>query len=398
MVYTPGVARVSQAIADDPDKAWALTNKEAHRRRGHRRLRRPRPRRRRPRRRAARDGGKGDAVQGVRRGRRLPHLSRRRTTWTRSLRPCSAMAPGFGGINLEDIAAPRCFEVEQRLRDELDIPVFHDDQHGTAIVVLAALVNALRVVRKTIAGVKIVTTGCRRRRHRRDEAPARRGGDATSSAATRDGALHRGRPGLSTPRKLAMTPADQPATARRGIGGRRARGCRRLHRPLGSRAPSAERRDREAWPRARSSSRSRTRRPGSTRKEIEGREQTVIATGRSRLPEPDQQRASLPRRLPRRARRAGPARSQSTMELAAADALAAVIGSRRAVGGLHRSRAPSTGASLPQSRGPSPTQPSARTSRRTRTRPPQPPSSRPRCSRAGCRRRPGASRIPRPRR
>ena len=54
-----------------------------------------------------------------------------------------AIAPGFGGINLEDISAPRCFEIEQRLRAELDIPVFHDDQHGTAIVVLAALLNAL---------------------------------------------------------------------------------------------------------------------------------------------------------------------------------------------------------------------------------------------------------------
>ena len=57
-----------------------------------------------------------------------------------------AVAPTFGGINLEDIAAPRCFEIEQRLREELDIPVFHDDQHGTAIVVLAGLLNALRVV------------------------------------------------------------------------------------------------------------------------------------------------------------------------------------------------------------------------------------------------------------
>ena len=59
-----------------------------------------------------------------------------------------AVAPGFGGINLEDIAAPRCFEIERRLSAELDIPVFHDDQHGTAIVVLAALLNALRVVGK----------------------------------------------------------------------------------------------------------------------------------------------------------------------------------------------------------------------------------------------------------
>jgi len=70
-----------------------------------------------------------------------------------------AIAPGFAGINLEDISAPRCFEVERQLRQLLDIPVFHDDQHGTAIVVLAALYNALRVVDKQIADVKIVMSG-----------------------------------------------------------------------------------------------------------------------------------------------------------------------------------------------------------------------------------------------
>ena len=70
-----------------------------------------------------------------------------------------AMAPVYGGINLEDIAAPRCFEIENRLREELDIPVFHDDQHGTAIVTLAALVNALRVVGKKLSEVRIVVSG-----------------------------------------------------------------------------------------------------------------------------------------------------------------------------------------------------------------------------------------------
>ncbi len=70
-----------------------------------------------------------------------------------------AIAPGFAGINLEDISAPRCFEVEKRLRDELDIPVFHDDQHGTAIVTLAALMNALKVVKKDMAAVRIVMAG-----------------------------------------------------------------------------------------------------------------------------------------------------------------------------------------------------------------------------------------------
>jgi malate dehydrogenase (oxaloacetate-decarboxylating) len=69
------------------------------------------------------------------------------------------IAPGFGGINLEDISAPRCFEVEARLRELLDIPVFHDDQHGTAIVVLAALTNALRCVRKGLNSVRVVVAG-----------------------------------------------------------------------------------------------------------------------------------------------------------------------------------------------------------------------------------------------
>ncbi|WP_028279999.1 NAD-dependent malic enzyme [Arthrobacter sp. H5] len=70
-----------------------------------------------------------------------------------------ALAPVYGGVNLEDIAAPRCFEIENRLREELDIPVFHDDQHGTAIVTLAALNNALRVVEKKIEDVRIVVSG-----------------------------------------------------------------------------------------------------------------------------------------------------------------------------------------------------------------------------------------------
>lgn len=70
-----------------------------------------------------------------------------------------AVAPTFGGINLEDIAAPRCFEIEQRLQEELNIPVFHDDQHGTAIVVLAALINALKVVQKELSSARIVING-----------------------------------------------------------------------------------------------------------------------------------------------------------------------------------------------------------------------------------------------
>ena len=75
------------------------------------------------------------------------------------VRTVQIIAPAFGGINLEDISAPRCFEVEARLRELLDIPVFHDDQHGTAIVVLAALTNALRVVGKKLGSVRLTIAG-----------------------------------------------------------------------------------------------------------------------------------------------------------------------------------------------------------------------------------------------
>ncbi len=75
------------------------------------------------------------------------------------VRAVELIAPGFGGINLEDISAPRCFEIERRLRESLDIPVFHDDQHGTAVVVLAALHNALRLVGKDMPSIKVVMMG-----------------------------------------------------------------------------------------------------------------------------------------------------------------------------------------------------------------------------------------------
>jgi len=75
------------------------------------------------------------------------------------VRIVKAIAPGLAGVNLEDISAPRCFEIEQRLKHEVDIPVFHDDQHGTAVVVLAALVNALKVVHKKIEDIKVVVAG-----------------------------------------------------------------------------------------------------------------------------------------------------------------------------------------------------------------------------------------------
>ena len=70
-----------------------------------------------------------------------------------------AIAPGFGGINLEDISSPRCFEIEDRLKEELDIPVFHDDQHGTAVVVMAALFNALKITGKRLEDLQVAMVG-----------------------------------------------------------------------------------------------------------------------------------------------------------------------------------------------------------------------------------------------
>ncbi|MEO5633764.1 NAD-dependent malic enzyme [Gaiella sp.] len=158
MAYTPGVARICQAIADDPESAWNLTIKQNSVA-------------------VVSDGtavlGLGDigpkAAMPVMEGKALLFKEFGGVdAWPLCLDTkdpdeivaiVKAIAPGFGGINLEDISAPRCFEIEQRLRAELDIPVFHDDQHGTAIVVLAALLNALKVVGKRIEDVKVVTTG-----------------------------------------------------------------------------------------------------------------------------------------------------------------------------------------------------------------------------------------------
>jgi malate dehydrogenase (oxaloacetate-decarboxylating) len=106
-----------------------------------------------------------------------------------------AIAPGYGGINLEDIAAPRCFEIESRLRELLDIPVFHDDQHGTAICVLAALTNALRVVGKRLADVRVVVSGAGAAGTAIMKLLLRQGvGDII--ACDRPGALHRGMIGV----------------------------------------------------------------------------------------------------------------------------------------------------------------------------------------------------------
>jgi len=158
LIYTPGVARVCTAIAQNPEDARRLTIKRNTVA-------------------VVTDGtavlGLGDigplAALPVMEGKAA--LFKRfadidafpiclDTTDTEEIiRTVKAISPGFAGINLEDISAPRCFEIEARLREELDIPVFHDDQHGTAIVALAALRNALRVVGKQLEDVRLVMSG-----------------------------------------------------------------------------------------------------------------------------------------------------------------------------------------------------------------------------------------------
>ena len=158
MAYTPGVARVCRAIAEDPEKVWNLTVKQNAVA-------------------VVTDGtavlGLGDigpeAALPVMEGKAILFkefggvdawpICLATTDPDEIVRTTVALAPVFGGINLEDISAPRCFEIEARLREELTIPVFHDDQHGTAIVVLAALLNALRVVGKKLEDVRVVLTG-----------------------------------------------------------------------------------------------------------------------------------------------------------------------------------------------------------------------------------------------
>ncbi len=158
MAYTPGVGRVSLALAKNPEDVSRLTikgNSVA----------------------VVTDGSAVLGLGNIGPGAALPVMEGKAALFKRFgdidawpicldtqdtdeiVRTVELIAPGFGGINLEDIAAPRCFEVERRLRESLDIPVFHDDQHGTAIVVQAALTNALRCVDKKLPDVRIVVSG-----------------------------------------------------------------------------------------------------------------------------------------------------------------------------------------------------------------------------------------------
>tara|TARA_B100000508_G_scaffold139737_1_gene138718 strand:+ start:914 stop:2071 length:1158 start_codon:yes stop_codon:yes gene_type:complete len=112
------------------------------------------------------------------------------------IRIVKAIAPGFGGINLEDIAAPKCFEIEERLKKELEIPVMHDDQHGTAIVVLAGLINAAKVVEKKLKDMKVVVVGAGAA-GRAIALILSKAGVGEVIVTDSKGAIYRGRPGLS---------------------------------------------------------------------------------------------------------------------------------------------------------------------------------------------------------
>ncbi len=158
MVYTPGVARVCQAIADDREKAFQYTIK----------------------RNTVAVVSDGTAVLGM--GDIGPHAAMpvmegkcclfkefagvdafpiclETTDPDEIVRTVKLLAPTFGGINLEDISAPRCFEIEEQLQEQLDIPVFHDDQHGTAVVVMAALLNAVKLTGRNLSEMNVLVIG-----------------------------------------------------------------------------------------------------------------------------------------------------------------------------------------------------------------------------------------------
>ena len=158
MAYTPGVARVCEAIHRDPEKVFNLTIKKN----------------------TVAVVSDGTAVLGlgdIGPAAAMPVMEGKCQLFKEFggvdafpicldtkdsheiVQTIKRIAVVFGGINLEDISAPRCFEIEERLKEELDIPVFHDDQHGTAVVVLAALINALKIVGKKIGDVKVVVNG-----------------------------------------------------------------------------------------------------------------------------------------------------------------------------------------------------------------------------------------------
>jgi malate dehydrogenase (oxaloacetate-decarboxylating) len=211
MAYTPGVARVCTAIQQNREKAWSLTikgNTVA----------------------VISDGtavlGLGDigpeAAMPVMEGKAMLF---KEFAGVDAFPLCLAthdvdgivdivkgVAPTFGAINLEDISAPRCFEIERRLRAELDIPVFHDDQHGTAIVVLAALMNALRVVHKRVEDLRVVVVGAGAAGLACTEIMLAHG-VRDIVVCNHGGALYAGRPDLD-PDRMALAAATNPGGQR----------------------------------------------------------------------------------------------------------------------------------------------------------------------------------------
>ena len=259
MAYTPGVGRVSQALADHPEDVPRLTikgNSVA----------------------VVTDGSAVLGLGNIGPMAALPVMEGKAALFKRFadidawpicldttdvdeiVRTVQLIAPGFGGINLEDIAAPRCFEIEAKLRERLSIPVFHDDQHGTAIVVLAALKNALRCIDMSLPDAKIIVSG------------GGAAGSAIVQCCSRPAPIDvtvSDRPGLLNQADESLTPAwrlarreDQPARthrhpARRPPGRRRLHRCQRTARPA---RPSGSTR----WPTSASSSHSPTPTPRST--------------------------------------------------------------------------------------------------------------------------------------
>ncbi len=214
------------------------------------------------------------------------------------VRIVQVIAPAYGGINLEDIAAPRCFEIEARLRDLLDIPVFHDDQHGTAICVLAALTNALRVVGKQLSDVKVVVSGAGAAGTAIIKLLLRQGvGDVI--AYDRPGALHRGLPDLSASWQWLVE-----HTNRSGYAGDLAGAIRGADVFIGVSAPNLLTGDDIAGM-APSSHRLRARQPGPRGRPAGGAPARGDRRDRTLRPaQPDQQCARVSRCVPRHARRA----------------------------------------------------------------------------------------------
>ena len=302
MAYTPGVARVCHAIHDDPEAAFTLTirrNTVA----------------------VVTDGSAVLGLGNIGPAAALPVMEGKAVLFKefggvdafpicldtqdadRIVEACTWLAPTFGGINLEDISSPRCVEIERRLIERLDIPVFHDDQHGTAIVVLAALENALKVVEKKLSEVRITLCGAGAAgaaiarllevgRAPARSSPATARGPSTATGPARPTRSSSGWPRTPTPTRVHGTLAEAVAGSDVFIG---VSTSGVLHR--GGRADhGARRRSSSPWP---------TPTPRSTRT-TRSRRCRRDGHGAFGLRQPDQQRALLPGAVPRHVGRAGP--------------------------------------------------------------------------------------------